>query len=117
MTDLTLLYTPHEWKTQRIQIACEEWTRLVSITTDAGLTSCGGNSGLSHSIFERTGSISGLFFYDVEQIFMGLGETTYGQMLLGTLAKPWREYAAGSLVFAVSDIDDQHFITVGVAKE
>jgi hypothetical protein len=110
--DLISLYNFHTWEVRQVKIG-EEFKALQNILDDCGLRSCAAESALALNYYNKTGTIKGLFFFDAEQVFMDL-DKCYGEMALGILKQDWRDYPAGSLVFAVAKIDGGCF-TVGIA--
>lgn len=113
--DLTMLYTPREWKVYELEIRCEAYEELRALLLPTDLKSCGADSQYAKNHFMRTGSVDGLFFFDTEQIFMDM-DKTYGEMALGHLSQKWGLHPEGSLVFVVAKGAGEGKFTVGVEK-
>lgn len=112
--DLIDLYTPHNWKVHQVRINDEFKSLREIVGQECNLKSCASDGGFAVDYYKRNGTIRGLFFFDVEQVFMDL-DGCYGEMMLGRLQSPWRGHAPGSLVFAVAKGVDEGFFMVGVA--
>lgn len=113
--DLTMKYIPREWDVYEVEID-GEYRLLRELLEKADLISCGSDSKLAQERFGHTGSIEGLFFFDVEQIFMNLDKSTYGVMNIGVLTEEWRDHPIGSLVLVVAKGAPEGKFTVGVEK-
>lgn len=108
-------YTPREWDVYEVEIDVEYRDLQGILGVETGLECCGSGSQVSKDHYRRTGTIDGLFLFDLEEILMDM-DKTYGVMEFGKLTREWRGHPVGSLVLVVAKGAENRKFTVGVEK-
>lgn len=113
-------YKPRDWSLYEVSIPSEERDLLLRSSQeieDNELFVCGGESEKAKDWWERSHSVKGLFFFDIEQVWSMGFDKAYGGYLL-RLVEEWKGHPKDSLVFVTyKGVDeDSRFFTIGVAK-
>ncbi|MDP3769610.1 MAG: hypothetical protein U1A23_04115 [Candidatus Sungbacteria bacterium] len=86
---------------------------------DEELFVCGAESEAAARHWGRNQSVTGLLFYDLEQLWAMELDKVYGVSEVGVLTTEWNGHPPGSLVMSVfrGVTEQPPFITVGIAKK
>lgn len=94
-------YEPHEWTVHTITLQeAEALTKKLRPIRDGEVVVCGAESPAAADHWRREGNVDRVFYYDFEQMAMGL-DKTYGVADFGVLLEPWNGHQAGALVLSV----------------
>lgn len=110
-------YEPKKWTLHEVPLQSDNWTALKeSVEKNSQVQVFAAESPMAVDWWKKNGSVKGLLFYDLEQLWQMELDDVYGVNHAGRLTKNWKEHTAGSFVMILCKgvTNDPPFFTVAV---
>jgi len=114
-------YETRQWTLHKVPFASndkKDFDSSLKVLGDTELLVCGEGSPLAESRWNRSRSLEGLLFYDVEQLLAMDLDTVYGVDEVGILTNEWKGHPVGSLAMSIFKgvNEEPRCLTICIAK-